>query len=136
MPMERWSDDPLWECGEPSDEAVRLFTEGDCWWLSWHVTLLTGRRIHTLGWWDHVVVLVGPDAFLDIEGLHTRAELRSRWMGNRVIPLDERHTTSWAAYVDGLGAARAFRIDHGEVRDVAEGLVAKWCAREPLAVGA
>ena len=73
-----------------TDRDIAYYTNGDCWALAWQLYRLTEKPhvICTLGdkgdWssgdWYHVVVKIGPDKYLDIEGLHTAKQLKKRWM--------------------------------------------------------
>lgn len=66
------------------------YTNGACWSLAWQIYRLTEKPhvICTLGdkgdWavkdWYHVLVKIGPNKYLDIEGLHTAKQLKERWM--------------------------------------------------------
>lgn len=65
------------------------YTNGDCWSLAWQIYRL-GKQPHALctlgdkgdwvhGDWYHVVVKIGEDKYLDIEGPRTAKQLRKRW---------------------------------------------------------
>lgn len=123
--------EPLWEDGEPTEEAHTIFTEGDCWALAWSVALLTGGHPTTLGdWpgWEHVVVDLGPEhgerRYIDVEGLHTGADLEADWS----VPLHrmaDEHVASLSAYTRALDASFVFGTHHGEVAEFARLLVGK-----------
>lgn len=124
--------EPLWEDGpdggEPTDYGIEVYTEGDCWALAWHVALLTGGTLNTLGrWpaWNHVVVEVGPDRYLDALGIHTAAELRAEWDG-RVCQMDSADVATLADYTEVLMADFMYLSGHGEAADFARRLVAKY----------
>lgn len=123
--VRRFDGQPLWEADESSEEAHTIFAEGDCWALAWHVAKLTGGQIYVVSnrWpgWDHVVVQVGPDAFLDVEGIHTAAKLRKDW-GGRVFAIDSDLTATLGAYEEWSGGF-IFMISHGEVAAFARLLV-------------
>ena len=72
-----------------SEEDRAYYTNGCCWSLAWQIYRLSSQPhvICTLGdkgdWahgdWYHVVVKIGDDRYLDIEGIHTKRQLRKRW---------------------------------------------------------
>lgn len=71
-----------------SEWDVGYYTNGACWSLAWQIYRATPQPhvICTLGdskgWdqdWYHVVVKVGEDKYLDVEGLHSARQLKKRW---------------------------------------------------------
>lgn len=92
--------------GELTDDGSCAYTEGDCWVLAWHVAALMGRAqdICTVGGrdeWVHVVVRVGEDAYLDVDGVWSAAQLSRQW-GYAVTPVPEHASNSWGAFGDYL----------------------------------
>ena len=92
------------------------YTNGACWSLAWQLYRLSPQPhvICTLGdkgdWvrgdWYHVVVKVGPDKYLDIEGLRTARQLKKRWgipgVGFEITEHPEfKNATQYKRYVGG-----------------------------------
>jgi len=78
---------------------IEYYTNGCCWSLAWQIYRILNRdyditpTIVTVGYdkgdwkhyedWCHVLVKVG-DKYLDVEGLHSRRQIRNKW-GNDVV---------------------------------------------------
>lgn len=120
-----WEDGP--DGGEPTEYGIEVYTAGDCWALAWHVAMLTGGTICTLGcWpgWNHVVVEVGRDRYLDALGIHAAAGLRAEW-GGPVVPMGSADVKTLADYTDALTADFMYFCGHGEAAEFARRLTAK-----------
>lgn len=104
----------LTESGVPTGLARDIYTQGDCWILAFELGLLLNAPLLALvsndspHAWDHVVVDLGRETVLDVEGRATRDEITSRWSRNACTPLVLRelgHHTSMNDYVlmlDGI----------------------------------
>lgn len=117
------SGEVLWEKGAPTEMGCHVYTTGDCWALAWAIArriepVLGKGRIFTLGWWDHVVVQIGEDLFLDVEGTFTRAGITDRW-ARRLVPVAAETETSFEHYRDELAADWGF---YGEDRAAADAM--------------
>lgn len=121
-------DDPsygdLWFAGSPTEYGIEVFTEGDCWALAWYVAKATGGRLATLGWpgWEHVVVQVGPDEYLDATGMSTRRMLADIWQ-LPVVPMDMTGIRAFLDYEDSLDGGFKYPITHDAVAKFADLLV-------------
>lgn len=68
----------LWKNNQPTDEGVNVYTEGDCWILSYYLAKRLGTRVALIGgrMWGHAVAEVpNSTKYLDVEGLHTKHSL-------------------------------------------------------------
>lgn len=61
-----------------SAEDVRMYTEARCWVLAWHLNQLLPDTL-IMDFDEHVLVQLGPDRYLDVTGIHTKAELAQVW---------------------------------------------------------
>lgn len=70
-------------------EDVRVYTEAQCWVLAWHLAQLLGDRARIMDFDEHVLVqLDDADRYLDVTGIHTKAELCETWeFGCRLRPI-------------------------------------------------
>lgn len=100
---------PQWYKNEPTDWGIEVFTSAECWVLAYYLHRIGGWHVCVLAaddqdwYWEHVVVQIGDDSFLDVEGVHTRAQLEERW-GRQLYPLEVRTFKTWnsyQAYMDG-----------------------------------
>lgn len=57
---------------------IKRFTEGDCYVLALEINKLTGWPVVDIGQ-VHAVVKTPCNNYLDIEGLHTKEEVSSKW---------------------------------------------------------
>jgi hypothetical protein len=96
----------LWAQGGPTERGLEVYTEGDCWALAYHVARLTGGHIVTCGgsWWEHVLVRVARNRYLDAAGLWSREQVLRHWRGPIVTvgypayPFDEYATKMSASF--------------------------------------
>lgn len=85
------------------ESIITYYTEGWCWNLAWHLHRLGGFPLITIGGyteWGHVVVKIGRNQYLDITGIHTRAELTKEW-GDRWKnrgPFSDRSDYVWTLF--------------------------------------
>lgn len=130
-PYVRGSDgELLLEAGQLTEHGEKLYTEGDCWALAWHFAHLLGtpESLYTMGEvhrWQHVVLQVDDDLYLDATGLWTEAQLDQVWH-TKLTPLPYGATRSLEAYTDYLDQ-KSFVFGHAgghcEARRVAEAML-------------
>lgn len=66
------------------EDLVDTYTQGLCWSLAWELHKLGDWPMYTLeddssGWWNHVVVKVDRNKYLDIEGIRSRREVMHQY---------------------------------------------------------
>jgi hypothetical protein len=128
-------DEQLWGDGEPSDFGVEVFTAGNCWVLAYYLHELGGWPIVMVvpqadpDMWEHVLVQLPDHRYLDIEGVHTRAEVLKRWGyggSYRIVPIGPMAFASWEAYHSFLGQPSTIYLERfEETQMVAQLLVAR-----------
>ena len=64
-----------------SADDIRLYTKGQCWVLAWHLIqeLPDEFQGQIIDFDEHVLVQLGDDRYLDVTGVHTKAELALVW---------------------------------------------------------
>jgi hypothetical protein len=104
---------PHWRNGAPTEYGIEVYTEGDCWILAGRLHALFGFDIYSVDEDVHWVVRVGRNSYLDVEGLHTRAELAERWGCKRD---DIRPAAAWMLRVIELDSNRSLETFTGGAR--------------------
>lgn len=120
----------LWDGTGFTQYGEAVYTAGDCWALAWHIARLlepthgkgnlftTGRRDR----WNHVVVRVSEDLYLDAHGLSSSEELEARWEA-KLFPIKPRFEASVGAYQAWLDVDFVFPSGHPEANKVALALL-------------
>jgi hypothetical protein len=122
--------------GGPTPTSIRLYTQGDCWILAFELGLLLDAPLLALvsendeHEWDHVVVDLGRETVLDVQGRASRDEITRRWTPGARTPLVLRELGrhySMSDYLHALEGIRSATVvtetERENARIVAEGLV-------------
>lgn len=104
----------------PFDEFdIDVYTSGECYRLARQLeqlgagTLVVVRPAGSDTAWNHMLVRLPDDRYLDIEGIHTRAEVAACWEGN------VREVHDYESEIEGQGQG-AITDEHA--REAAEKL--------------
>lgn len=129
---------PQWFKDAPTDWGIEIFTEAECWVLAYYLHKLGGWQICILGehrswYWEHVVVQIGEDAFLDVEGIHTQDELEEQWH-QKLVPLEVRTFKTWNTYQAFMDGEFQFSEAQRWARTMAKRLVGKYVQNHALTV--
>lgn len=117
----------MWADGAPTEQALRVYTYGDCWALAWHLARAAGGQValvardscavkptHHLQGWVHAVAKVGHDLYLDVRGRHDRFALLERWDADFIAVMSPEETPNLEEYERSLNVwPHRFRYDHG-----------------------
>jgi hypothetical protein len=71
--------------GVIDNNVIELYTDGDCWYLAWHMHLLSGFDLAMVGRidnWYHFGVLSPNGMFIDIYGPADLEEVVNKWDAN------------------------------------------------------
>jgi hypothetical protein len=127
------ADETLWDSAPdimaPTHYGIEVYTAGDCWALAWHLSEQLKAAgfagdLFVLGWphWEHVVVRIGRNQYLDATGVHSRADIRSKWFGNRLVSIGY---PTLDAYETALDTDFVYPSGHAEAAEFARRLIAK-----------
>lgn len=114
--------------GELTTNAVLRYTQGDCWILAFELGRILDAPLIALVWpddplqWDHVVVDLGRETVLDVQGLASRDEILHRWsQPPHEVTLREigRHH-SFTDYLTELDGYRSNTIVYESDREAAQ----------------
>lgn len=117
----------MWSKGAPTDFGVEVFTEGECWTLAYYLHKIGGWPVHVLHrkgeprLWEHVVVKIGRNQYLDVNGVQTEKALVQQWRLN-VNPLRESFTT-WLEYWNAIEGCHVYDRPRERARVMAKRLV-------------
>lgn len=68
-------------------EDIKRYTKGQCWVLAWHLNQVLPQS-SIIDFNQHVLVKIGDDEYLDVTGVHTKAELAKVWtMTDKMQPI-------------------------------------------------
>lgn len=75
----------FWRQGSPTAWARTVYTAGDCWLLAAALYRLGSFPIYLVEDGEHYVVKVGPNRYLDIDGVQSRSTVLRRWDASSLI---------------------------------------------------
>lgn len=79
----------LWVNGLPTELAIKVFTQGDCWTLAVEIARISPLEPYLIDDGAHWIAGDGK-LFLDIEGVHTRQQLLHRWEARSIRLIDDQ----------------------------------------------
>lgn len=94
------------EDGHPTLATIYRYTRGDCWILAYELSRLTNAPLVAIVcpeddfMWDHVMVDLGRETLLDVEGLATRDETIHRWSERQRATLRIRELGRFTSFQD------------------------------------
>lgn len=115
-----------WRKGEPTEDGIQAYTEGDCWILAMHIHWQTGWPIYLVGGGSHWVVRVpGQDLYLDICGRATRYQLLREWEASSLTRIPDE-LMAYATVDTRAGVLEEFEGSHRRAPAIAQRLLIKY----------
>lgn len=118
----------LWSNDQATEWGVEVFTEGECWTLAYYVHRMGNWPVYWLErepyYWEHVVVKVGYNKYLDVNGVQTRLQLLEAWPGLHLRYIGQY--SSWLAYIKILCGEHIYLNAHQRSRSMAKRLVKRY----------
>lgn len=99
-------DEPIWKDGAPTEYGIEVFTAGDCWVLAYYLHKIGGWPIFSIApradlrWWEHIVVQIDADTYLDVMGPQEASKMLETWAAgdSYVYVLEGARFRSWKEY--------------------------------------
>lgn len=113
----------FWNQGAPTDRAIKVFTQGDCWALAGEIADLTPLRLYNVGDGSHWVAGDGK-RFLDITGVSSRSSLLRRWEAFSLV-LATPSEIEWLTSSRRTGDFTFRDLDRRRLRDAANRVIAE-----------
>ena len=124
----------LWSNGAATDWGVEVVTEGECWTLAYYLHRIGGWPVYWLAppndrnFWHHVVVKIGYNKYLDVQGVHSLTELGKLWPGLVPVIVGGPFET-WSEYEECLQGDHFYQRPHERARSMAKRLVERYVQR-------